>query len=156
MEVFVPILFRFWPLSLKCDINCISKFQDAFESFFSGSTFPPSFPAMETPRLTAHSVLDNTCIPMKFCSGRVYRATSGSTGIPRATSTWSTGPIPFSQSSSTSHSHFTLYQFPEINYLCIHSTALEVELGWASEWYFEPDIDIKQSLIELCKNALQV
>merc|ERR550517_1814274 len=24
--------------------------QDAFESFFSGSTFPPSFPAMETPR----------------------------------------------------------------------------------------------------------
>ena len=140
---------------LKCDIDWITKFQDAFESFFSGTTFPSSFPAMETPRLTEsdHPVFRHTPIPIKFCSGRVFRATRGSTGIQPTTSTWSTGPIPFSQSSSTSHSHFTLYQFPEINYLCIFSTA-QVELGWASEWYFEPDIDIKQCLIELCKNAL--
>ena len=60
-----------------------SKFQDTFDSFFSGSTFPPSFPAMETPRLTE---LDTTPI-FQFCSGRVFRATSGSTGTLPPTST---------------------------------------------------------------------
>merc|ERR1719458_1994256 len=39
--------------------------QDTFDSFFSGSTFPPSFPAMETSRLTAHQ-LETLSNPMKL------------------------------------------------------------------------------------------
>ena len=150
LKVFTTNLDNFdTEMTCKSNLNC----QDTFDSFFSGSTFPPSFPAMETSRLTAHQ-LETLSNPMKLCSGRVFRATRGSLGTPPATSTWSTGHIPFSQSSSTSH--FTLYQFPEINYLCIYSTALGSWIEAHSEWYFEPDIDIKQSLIELCKNALWV
>ena len=87
-----------WTFTLKCDVNCISKLQDTFDSFFSGSTFPSSFPAMETSRLTLLTLLERDLlethirysiahIPMKLCSGRVFRATRGSRGTPPTTST---------------------------------------------------------------------
>ena len=55
-----------------------------------------------------------------------------------------------------STSHFVPVSWNKLFMYLFYRLYWELELSWASEWYFGPDTDIKQPLIELCKNALWV